>query len=324
MLLYNSLNQNIKKMAIYNKININSFQQTKLKIILLKKANIIFTVVLIILFCNIPYIHSEMIADNVLLAINCGGESYKDSKDIHYIEDKYVDSGQSSDFGSQFEIKNTHDQLPYQTERWSENDFTYNLPIPEGKYVLVLKFSEVYFNSPNEKVFDIMIGSKKVVANLDIFNKVGKSTAYDEFVEFEIKAEKAYFKGKAIDGGYDKNKGTLAVTFKKGERDNPKINAIVVVKGTLQDTDYEHFKVQLEDLEREKLEKERKQREIKKRNNLHYDFEEYEEDFVDIDLETKKSMFTNPVFWVSSALIAYILYSLLLKKKAVIEDEKEE
>jgi Malectin domain len=45
-----------------------------------------------------------------------------------------------------------HDSL--QTERYSLNDFTYELNVPakDGDYVLVLKFSEVYFNEQQKKV----------------------------------------------------------------------------------------------------------------------------------------------------------------------------
>ena len=42
----------------------------------------------------------------------------------------------------------------------------------------------------HEKVFDILIGKRKVISNLDIFSKVGKSTGYDEYLEFEIKSSK--------------------------------------------------------------------------------------------------------------------------------------
>lgn len=255
---------------------------------------------------------SEMLRENVVLAINCGGEAFKDSREIQYIEDSFVNGGQSSDFGSQFEIKNTADQAPYQTERWSESDITYSLPLGDGKYVIVLKFSEVYFNSPNEKVFDVFIGSKKVVANVDIFSKVGKSTAYDEFIEIEIKGGRAYYSGKSIENGYDIEEGTLELIFKKGLKDNPKINAILVVKGTLADTDYENFKNQLDDLEKEKAEKERKQREIKKRNSLHYDFEEFEDDFVDTDITKKSGLKLNSLVLIIIVLsIIYFAYSKL-------------
>ena len=63
----------------------------------------------------------------------------------------------------------------------------------QGKYVLILKFSEVYFNSPKEKIFDIGFGDTKVINNLDIYSKVGKAAANDEYIEFEFKNGKIYF-----------------------------------------------------------------------------------------------------------------------------------
>lgn len=62
----------------------------------------------------------------------------------------------------------------------------------QGKYVLILKFSEVYFNSPGEKIFDVAVGNLKVISQLDIYSKVGKATAYDEYVELEFKNGKIY------------------------------------------------------------------------------------------------------------------------------------
>ena len=58
------------------------------------------------------------------------------------------------------------------------------------KYVLILKFSEVYFNG--EKILDINLGEENIIKLLDIFSKLGKSTAYDEYVEFEFKDGKVY------------------------------------------------------------------------------------------------------------------------------------
>lgn len=87
----------------------------------------------------------------------------------------------------------TQDAELYQSERWGSEDFSYKIPLENnGKYVLVLKFSEVYFNSPSEKIFDVTLGKDTVVKHLDIYSKVGKATAYDEFVEFELKNNKVY------------------------------------------------------------------------------------------------------------------------------------
>ncbi len=64
-------------------------------------------------------------------------------------------------------------------------------------------------------------------------------------------------KGKVAEEAYNEETEELMVKFIKGEKDNPKINAILLVKGSLDDTDYESFKAQLEELERQTLEKER-------------------------------------------------------------------
>lgn len=61
-----------------------------------------------------------------------------------------------------------------QTERYHHSNFGYDISIAEdGDYVLVLKFCEVYFNSPSQKVFDVTLnGVHTVVSYLDIFEKV--------------------------------------------------------------------------------------------------------------------------------------------------------
>ena len=46
----------------------------------------------------------------------------------------------------------------YHTERWSNSDFSYQVPMDkneDAEYVLVLKFSEQYFDQPEGKVFDV-------------------------------------------------------------------------------------------------------------------------------------------------------------------------
>jgi hypothetical protein len=44
-------------------------------------------------------------------------------------------------------------QILYQTERYHTSTFGYDIPVAEdGHYLLILKFSEVYFNAPNMKV----------------------------------------------------------------------------------------------------------------------------------------------------------------------------
>lgn len=92
----------------------------------------------------------------VIYAINAGGESHTDSYGIRYARDPLMGKvGTASDYGKQLIIGriNNADQILYQTERYHHNTFGYDIPISQdGDYVMILKFCEVYFNSPNMKV----------------------------------------------------------------------------------------------------------------------------------------------------------------------------
>ena len=124
---------------------------------------------------NIITINSKLNPSNVEIAINCGGPEFRTKAGVTYQKDNYFNGGEPSDFGTNSEIKNTKEKEIYQTERWSTKDLVYNIPLKkEGKYVLVLKFSEVYFNNKNEKVFDFKFGDETILENIDIYSKVGK------------------------------------------------------------------------------------------------------------------------------------------------------
>lgn len=173
---------------------------------------------------------------NVIYAINAGGDSHVDSYGIRYAKDPLSGKiGTGSDYGKQLLIGrvNPVDQILYQTERYHHNTFGYDIPVSDdGDYVMILKFCEVYFNSANMKVFDIILnGDHTVVSDLDIFDKVGRGIAHDEYVPFTIQNGKFYYN----DDESDIAGGKIRVEFIKGYRDNPKINAIAVIKGSLDD-----------------------------------------------------------------------------------------
>lgn len=68
-----------------------------------------------------------------------------------------------------------------------------------------------------------------IVSFLDIFEKVGKAVAHDEYIPFRIT------KGKVLvnDEESELVGNKLKVEFIKGHQDNPKVNAIYVMKGLL-------------------------------------------------------------------------------------------
>lgn len=85
-----------------------------------------------------------------------GGKSHTDIWGITYQSDPLEGRvGVASDYGRRFLIGRVppDDQILYQTERYNLGNFEYSFRIPgDGDFVVVLKFSEVYFSAVHEKV----------------------------------------------------------------------------------------------------------------------------------------------------------------------------
>ena len=255
----------------------------------------------------------------VIVAVNCGGDDYTDSKGVKYEADNYFNGGTSSDHGLSYSIKNTEDELLYQTERWNSQTLTYSLPLKpniNGKYVLILKFSEVYFNMKGEKVFNVAIGKENIIRDLDIFGKVGKAEAFDEYIEFEIKNKQVFYKNKNCKDALDGDK--LKINFLKGRADNPKINAILLVKGTLKDTDYSEMQKKIEENKKKKM----KQLKTEELINLRHDSDElYDEEMLsDVNFTIKKdtgffSIFSSPLgIYIGGSLVLFGVLNYLIDK----------
>jgi len=171
---------------------------------------------------------------DAVYAVNCGGDSHTDMFGIRYEKDP-LKVGVSSDYGKQLMIGRVgqQDQILYQTERYHTQTFGYDMPLEgDGDYLLVLKMSEVYFNAPNMKVFDVVLnGDLTVASDLDIFEKVGRGVAHDEYVEFSVQGNTIIYQGEES----EIMAGKIRIEFIKSYRDNPKINSIVLMKGTLED-----------------------------------------------------------------------------------------
>jgi hypothetical protein len=224
------------------------------------------------------FVIPKLVKEKVILAINCGGEEFEDSDGLTYQKDQFYDAGIASDHGLNYDVSGTKDMEVYQTERWHSDTLTYSLPIKEpGKYVIILKFSEVYFSAPEEKVFDVAVGKKIVIKDLDIFAKVGKAAAHDEFIEFELKDDRVFINKSEAPGAYDAKNKVLKLRFVKGSKDNPKINAIIVLKGTIYDTDFAEKKRHQDEANRKKLQEAKKQILVQLR---HHPDEIYDEDAV--------------------------------------------
>ena len=277
------------------------------------------SLLILIFFQLITDISSKMDPSKVIAAINCGGDEYTDSNGITYENDKYFLGGTSSDHGINYKIRNTDDEILYQTERWSSETLTYSIPLKSninGKYVLNLKFSEVYFTNKGDKIFNVALGRETVIKNLDIYSKVGKAYALDEYIEFEIRNKQVYYKNKNCNKALMGDK--LQINFVKGSADNPKINAILLVKGSLKDTDY------IEKMKKEEENKKKRMKQMKKDEliALRHDADELydEEQLSDENFTVKKdtgffSIFSTPLgIYIGGSLVLFAVLNYLIDK----------
>jgi hypothetical protein len=102
----------------------------------------------------------------------------------------YTDSaGQSWTAASGFNVGNTYttsnaiagtpDQALYQTERFGKT-FNYSTSLPNGNYNVTLKFSEIFWSAPGQRVFNVAINGIPVLTNFDILTQTAPFTALDE------------------------------------------------------------------------------------------------------------------------------------------------
>eukprot|EP01066_Platyproteum_vivax_P006094 Platyproteum_vivax@DN1925_c0_g1_i1.p1 len=206
-----------------------------------------FTKLNIVFFAGIlaTFVVSSATAAPYLYAVNCGGPRVFDNHHkITYEADtgfysaaKTIDSDAGKEFGDMPRVK---DATVYHTERYViDNSLTYTVPLSKAvapsTITLILKFSEVYFTDSNKKVFHVKLGKQIVVNKLDIFSHVGKGVPHDELVELELDGSgKLSVKGGGpVDSSaYDAETKSLKIKFQHiPERDNPKVNAIVVWNG---------------------------------------------------------------------------------------------
>jgi alpha-N-arabinofuranosidase len=109
--------------------------------------------------------------------IRTGWEEFRDKDGLTWSSDiGYSDGDVARCWDS---IAGTQKQDLYQFER-NGRDFSYSLPVLPGKYQVHLRFAETYVKKEGERVFDILINGKKVLAHFDILKEAG---AFDKAVD---------------------------------------------------------------------------------------------------------------------------------------------
>jgi hypothetical protein len=112
----------------------------------------------------------------VPIRINAGGPQFTDSTGQVWAADKNFVGGATYLTGASTPIAGTVEDALYRTERWGQQ-FSYNVPVPNGTYAVTLHFAEIYWTSANARVFDVLAEGVRVISSLDIWSAVGANTA---------------------------------------------------------------------------------------------------------------------------------------------------
>lgn len=121
------------------------------------------------------------------IRVNAGGGTVIDANGNTWAADSGYNGG--SPYSTGAAISGTTTPALYQTERWSSSTLQYSFSVPNGTYSVNLKFAEIYFGGPGQRVFNIQINGSTVQTNFDPFAAAGAgNTAVDRAYTVSVTA----------------------------------------------------------------------------------------------------------------------------------------
>jgi hypothetical protein len=111
----------------------------------------------------------------VIWTVNAGGPKYTDGQGIIYRGNTQFSTGYP--YTTTALIAGTTDDRLYQSERYG--DFSYAIPVANGDYLVTLKFAEIFWTQPGQRLFNVLLEGVQVINKLDLVAKVGPKAAYD-------------------------------------------------------------------------------------------------------------------------------------------------
>ena len=139
--------------------------------------------------------------------VHSGGNAYTDTQGNSWAADNGFTGGETD--STTHAIANTPDPTLYQSERYG--DFSYQFTVPNGSYNVKLKFAEIYWTSPGQRVFNVTINGTAVLSDFDIVAAAGAAyTAIDESFPVTVAD------------------GSVMIQFTSGPANVPKISAIEI------------------------------------------------------------------------------------------------
>ena len=109
------------------------------------------------------------------IRVAAGGPAYTDTHGNIWSADTGFLGSTSSTWNVTNAITGTSDPNLYQNERWGQNmtPVHYQFAVPNGTYTVNLKFAELFYAAPRQRLFNIVLNGQTVLSNFDEFAAAG-------------------------------------------------------------------------------------------------------------------------------------------------------
>ncbi len=108
-------------------------------------------------------------------AVNAGGRRFVDAAGVVYEHDAFGAGGQTHTVPSSEEGTENHDLLG--TRR--SGDFLYDIPLPDGAYLVTLKFAELSVERGREHLFHLKVQDEDVLSSFDTTSVTGSGSPWE-------------------------------------------------------------------------------------------------------------------------------------------------
>jgi hypothetical protein len=103
------------------------------------------------------------------IRVNAGGTAYTDPHGVNWSGDTNFAGGGHNASGAP--VQNTATPELYKSERFGI--FLYRFTVPNGTYLVRLKFAEIVFDAPGKRIFGVAINGQRVLSQFDVFAQAG-------------------------------------------------------------------------------------------------------------------------------------------------------
>jgi phosphatidylinositol-3-phosphatase len=115
-------------------------------------------------------------AGTSIIRVNAGGPAYTGSDGRVWQADSGFNTGRT--YATSAPIGGASDAALYDSQRYGT--VSYSFPVTNGTYAVTLKFAELYWTAPGQRVFNVSINSQPVLSNFDILSNVPRNTGLDK------------------------------------------------------------------------------------------------------------------------------------------------